>query len=415
VHLLLAAALVPLFVGTLVAAIALWPRGPSPLGTVEVLDTGARYLQVRVTDVPPEGLDDGMPGVTGVLDDGSDVTVQVPPEHLEGQLQPGDSIKVLRLASDEVSGTPYVFVDYVRSAPIGLLVAVYCATVLLVARWRGLAAVAGLAISLAGIAFFTLPALLAGSNALAVGLTTASALMFVVLYLAHGFNARTTTALLGTMAGLAVTGLLGWWAADAAHLTGLTDDVALQLPAYAPAVDVSGVVLCGLILAGLGVLNDVTITQASAVWELHATRPHASRRDLFASGMRIGRDHIASTVYTIAFAYVGAALPLLLMVSLLSVPLGHTLTTGEIAEEVVRTLVSSIGLVLAIPLTTAVAAVVVSADRRHVAADQAHDERGGPDRTDSGTGDQPPVDPDPDPHGGHGGAVVATTAALHSS
>jgi uncharacterized membrane protein len=220
-----------------------------------------------------------------------------------------------------------------------------------------------LAVSLWGIGTFTLPALLAGSNALAVGLVTASALMFVVLYLAHGFTARTTTALLGTMAGLAVTGALGWWAARAAHLTGLGDEVALQLPAYAPAVELRGVILCGLILAGLGVLNDVTITQASTVWELHATRPDATRRQLFASAMRVGRDHIASTVYTIAFAYVGAALPLLLMVSLLSVPLGHTLTSGEIAEEVVRTLVSSIGLVLAIPLTTAIAVLAVGADQ----------------------------------------------------
>lgn len=241
---------------------------------------------------------------------------------------------------------------------------VYATIVVLVARWRGVAAVAGLVISLTGIGLFTLPALLAGSSGLAVGLVTASALMFVVLYLAHGFTARTTTALLGTIAGLAVTGALGWWAAGAANLTGLVGEEALQLPAYAPAVDLRGVVLCGLILAGLGVLNDVTITQASAVWELHATRPDASRRELFTSAMRIGRDHIASTVYTIAFAYVGAALPLLLLVSLLAVPLGHTLTSGEIAEEVVRTLVSSIGLVLAIPLTTAVAVVAVGADSR---------------------------------------------------
>jgi uncharacterized membrane protein len=108
------------------------------------------------------------------------------------------------------------------------------------------------------------------------------------------------------------------------------------------------------------VLNDVTITQASAVWELRAVSPGASRRELFAGGMRIGRDHIASTVYTIAFAYTGAALPVLLLLEIYQLPLGPTLTSGEFAEELVRTMVGSIGLVLAIPLTTAIAALVVT-------------------------------------------------------
>src|SRR5690606_10327178 len=123
-----------------------------------------------------------------------------------------------------------------------------------------------------------------------------------------------------------------------------------------------GLVLCGVILAGLGVLNDVTVAQASAVWELRAARPDMSRIELFARGMRIGRDHIASTVYTIAFAYVGAALPTIMLVSLYDTSAAATLTSADIAEEVVRTLVGSIGLVLAVPLTTAIGAIVVGRD-----------------------------------------------------
>ena len=118
--------------------------------------------------------------------------------------------------------------------------------------------------------------------------------------------------------------------------------------------------MCGVVLAGLGVLNDVTITQASALWELRAADPTASRRELFAGGMRIGRDHIASTVYTIAFAYAGAALPVLLLVQVYRFPLVRTLTSGEFAEEIARTAVSSIGLALAIPITTAIGALVVT-------------------------------------------------------
>ena len=118
--------------------------------------------------------------------------------------------------------------------------------------------------------------------------------------------------------------------------------------------------LCGIIIAGLGVLNDVTITQASAVWELYELSPGMSARRLFTGAMRIGRDHIASTVYTLVLAYAGAALPVILLFTLAGRQVGDVVTTEQVAEEVVRTLVGSIGLVLAVPLTTALAAVVVT-------------------------------------------------------
>ena len=115
-----------------------------------------------------------------------------------------------------------------------------------------------------------------------------------------------------------------------------------------------------MVLAGLGVLNDVTITQASAVWELRAADAGASWRGLFTGGMRIGRDHIASTIYTIAFAYAGASLPVLLLLQIYDLPLGQTLTSGQFAQEIVRTLAGAIGLILAIPFTTAIAATVAA-------------------------------------------------------
>ncbi|WP_448630041.1 YibE/F family protein [Cellulomonas soli] len=131
--------------------------------------------------------------------------------------------------------------------------------------------------------------------------------------------------------------------------------------------------LCGVVLAGLGVLNDVTITQASAVWELRAADPAAGWQRLFTQGMRIGRDHIASTVYTIAFAYTGASLPVLLLLEVYGQPFGQTITSGPFAEEVVRTLAGSIGLVLAIPLTTLVAALVAVTASTEQARAQAGD------------------------------------------
>jgi uncharacterized membrane protein len=206
-----------------------------------------------------------------------------------------------------------------------------------------------------------LPALVEGKPPLLVGLVGSTVIMIAVLYFAHGFSARTSTALIGTLFGLGVTALLAAWATDAAYLTGVGDDTAYALINGVPQLQLSGVILCGLLVAGLGVLNDVTITQSSAVWELAELSPHSSARELFGSAMRIGRDHIASTVYTIAFAYAGAALPVLILVGLYDRSLLESLTAGELAEEVVRTLVGSIGLVLAIPVTTAVAVAVVKA------------------------------------------------------
>jgi uncharacterized membrane protein len=193
--------------------------------------------------------------------------------------------------------------------------------------------------------------------------------------------------LLGTIFGLAITALLAAWATDAANLAGVGSHEAATLVNTSANISISGVILCGLIISGLGVLNDVTITQSSAVWELYELAPATSARKLFTSAMRIGRDHIASTVYTIAFAYAGAALPILIIVMLYDRPLGDTLTSAELSEEVIRTLVGSIGLVLAIPVTTLIAVLVVKATGIRAAGLPAGATAGpqGSD-TDSGTG-----------------------------
>jgi hypothetical protein len=154
---------------------------------------------------------------------------------------------------------------------------------------------------------------------------------------------------------------LAAWATDAANLAGVGDHDAATLINMSDKISISGIILCGLIISGLGVLNDVTITQSSAVWELYELAPNTSARKLFSSAMRIGRDHIASTVYTIAFAYAGAARPILIIVMLYDRPLAEALTSAELSEEVIRTLVGSIGLVLAIPVTTLIAVLVVKA------------------------------------------------------
>lgn len=255
-------------------------------------------------------------------------------------------------------GGTWALVDFDREFPLTALAVAFAVLVVAVARLRGLAALAGLGLGYLTVLEFMLPAIRSGENAAWVAFVGCVGIMVVVLYLSHGVSAKTTTALFGTTAGLAVTAVLADWAVDEAHLTGLTGDDTLTLSRLVGQGTLSGVVLCGMILAGLGVLNDVTVTQASAVFELRQHAPHLGPWRLFAAGMRIGRDHLASTVYTIAFVYAGAALPTLLLIDLYGQPLGQVLTSMQIAEEIVRTLVGGIGLILAIPLTTGIAVLI---------------------------------------------------------
>ncbi|HEV6955697.1 MAG TPA: YibE/F family protein [Promicromonospora sp.] len=350
--------LVTILVSALLATLAglwvLWPSGADVPDRVPATAEGTSIVAATVTG--PADPDTG--SVPVELADGEAVRMQSPGPSVP--LAEGDRITAVDISEVAQPGVdPLVFLDHRRDLPIAVLAVAYALVVLLVARWRGLAALAGLGLAFAVLLGFTMPALLAGQDAFGVALVTASLVMFATLYLAHGLSARTSTALLGTLVGLALTAAIAAWASGAAQITGTTDEAAAFLPASAPAADLRGIALCGIVLAGLGVLNDVTITQASAVWELRALAPTASRAELFAGAMRIGRDHIASTVYTIAFAYVGAALPLLMTVWLVDQSPLRALTSGEIAVEVVRTLVGSIGLVLAIPVTTAIATLTV--------------------------------------------------------
>ncbi|AKU18947.1 hypothetical protein VV02_14710 [Luteipulveratus mongoliensis] len=266
----------------------------------------------------------------------------------------------VRLARSVIPGQPvtYEFADFERGLPLALIAALFAVVVIGVARWRGLLALVGLGFGAAILTWFVFPGLVGGENPVLVGLVGCLAIMFVVLYCTHGFSVRTTTALLGTVFGLGLSALLGWGATSWTHLTGAATDDDYLLGQAAPDMRLTAVVVCGMIIAGMGVLNDVTITQASAVWEL-AEAGETDRRSLFRRAMRIGRDHIASTVYTIAFAWAGASLGTLLLISVYDRPLLDILQSELIAAEVLSTLVGSVALVLSVPVTTGVAVALV--------------------------------------------------------
>ncbi|MHB9860359.1 YibE/F family protein [Streptomyces sp. YIM S03343] len=259
----------------------------------------------------------------------------------------------------------YSVADVNRRFPVGLLAAVFALAVVVVGRMRGVMALIALAVSFMVLTFFILPAILQGSNPLVVAVVGSSAIMLIALYMCHGLSARTSVAVLGTLVSLTLIGVLGSQFIGWAALTGNTDDNTGLIHGLYPSIDMSGLLLAGVIIGSLGVLDDVTVTQTSAVWELHEANPSMGRRALYRAGIRIGRDHIASVVNTLVLAYAGAALPLLLLFSIAQSSVGTVANSELVAEEIVRTLVGSIGLVASVPLTTALAALVVSADRPH--------------------------------------------------
>lgn len=365
--------LLPFLVATGVGVVLLWPEPYTPPEGFEdpFAHPGVEFESAPVTQLvtlacPDAGLTDD-PRDCGELRvrlaDGTETTVEVPPSVVETGIGPGTRVHVVRLPSEDGGEASYSYVDVDRGGALGILAGVFALLVVAVARLRGVAAIVGLVIAFWVLRQFMLPALLAGEPAIPVAVVGSALIMFVALYVAHGVSMRTTTAVLGTMFGLGSTAFLGWLMTRQAYLTGVGGDDELLLGALAPDLQLRGVLLAGLVLAGLGVLNDVTVTQASSVWELHEAHPSMGARRLFTAAMRIGRDHIASSVYTLVFAYAGAALPIFLLVAVYQRPLLDVVSTEAIAEEIVSTLVGATGLVLAVPLTTLLGAVILHGAR----------------------------------------------------
>jgi uncharacterized membrane protein len=349
-----------------VAMIALWPdgddvpRSQNPYGA-----EGVSTVEATVTGVEPFNCNSGGEGpdgtvevagdcarVTATVDDDQDVaTFDLDASRYQAGISPGDDIQVIRIEPPGQAAS-YEFLDYRRGVPLVALAAIFAVLVIAIARWRGLFALVGIGVTLLALTKFMLPAFLAGESPLAVAVVGSTVIMIVVLYLAHGISIRTTSALFGTFVGIALTALIGVAATGWSQLSGVGSEDDQRLIATVPDISLSAIVAGTMVIAGLGVLNDVTVTQASAVWEMRALQPTARGRTVFASAMRIGRDHIASSVYTLVFAYAGSAMTVLLLATAYQRGLADIATTEEIGQEIVRTLVGAIGLVLAVPVTT---------------------------------------------------------------
>ena len=322
--------------------------------------------QVLTADpVPAEGTGSQCVQTLIAIDSGPNKGANTLLEFSGGPGQPnlavGDQVRITRQV-DQTGITTYSFYDYERTWPLIALAAAFAIVVVAVAGWRGLRALVGIVIAFGVLVVFMLPALRDGAAAIPVALVASAVILYAVLYLAHGVSLRTSAALLGTLTSLLLAAGLSWSAIELAHLTGLSEDQNNEVAAYLGNVSITGLLLAGFIIGSLGVLNDVTVTQASTVFEL-AQLEGASQRAIFVGAMRVGRDHIASTVYTLVLAYAGSALPLLLLFSVANRSLGDVLTSESVAIEVARSAVGGIALALSVPLTTAIAAVLATAPK----------------------------------------------------
>ncbi|MCU0270114.1 MAG: YibE/F family protein [Acidimicrobiales bacterium] len=352
---------------TVVAMAVLWPSGEGvdrlvPLGFAsDFVDAEVAVLEVVACPGAPDPTATGpltCADVTFVVREGPDAGREIAVEVFDvsaTDLRQGDAV-VLSYDPSAAEGFRYQFADRQRQPVLFWLGALFAGAVVVLGRLKGLAALAGLAGSLAVLVAFTLPAIIDGSNPVAVAIVSASAIAFLAIYLSNGVNPRSTVALLGTLSALALTWLLAVVFVELAQFSGLASEEASYLRVTGGEIDLQGLVLAGIVIGALGALDDMTVTQASTVWELHRANPHQSRRRLYRAGLVVGRDHVASTVNTLVLAYAGASLPLLVLFVIADQSLGDIANGELVATEIVRTLVGSIGLVASVPLTTWLAA-----------------------------------------------------------
>lgn len=366
----LGAAVAILALGVAIGLVSLWPSG-TPDADLSELGIAEEVYRATVASVEEGGCSyapDLPCRLVGFqLEEGPDTGAIVTQEFEAGlpsspRFEVGEVVVLY-----SIPGAPeefrYQFADRDRrSILLGLTLAFVVAVVGL-GGWRGGAALLGLAASLAIIIWFIVPAILDGRDPVLVAVVGAAAIGLLALYLAHGIQPLTHVALIGTFAALALTAALSQLMLALTRFSGLASEESIYLTLVGD-FDLSGLLLAGIVLGALGALDDVTVTQSSAVWELRRANPSLPTKDLFAAGLRVGRDHIASTVNTLLLAYAGASLPLVLLFALSRQSLGIVANSEVVAVEIVRTLVGSIGLVTAVPITTWLAARTATAGVR---------------------------------------------------
>jgi uncharacterized membrane protein len=279
----------------------------------------------------------------------------------------GEKVVLLKLSTP--GGIKYQIVDKYRLDKLFPIIIFFFVLILILSRLKGLGSIIGLAISIAVIMMFIVPQILVGRDPLLISIVGSLFIMTTTIYLAHGFSRKTHVALASTFISLVLTGILAYLFVEVSKLSGLGSDGATALSiGQTENINFKGLLLGGIIIGALGVLDDITTSLSAVIEELKKANPKFTFIQLIKSGLRVGSEHISSLVNTLVLAYAGASLPLFLFLILnpLQHPFWAILNSEIIVEEIIRTLAGSIGLVLAVPITTLLAAWIVSKDKKSV-------------------------------------------------
>jgi uncharacterized membrane protein len=367
---LLLGAVAVLLAATVAGLIILWPgggenQGPSQaFGGVSLPATVERSYTTACPGPVQQQCRQIVATVEGGPGEGRSATITLGPVTVAPDVGAGAHIRVVHVdvppGANPGSVEPYRFADYDRKGSLVWLAVGFGLLVILLGRWRGLLALVGLGLSLLLVTKFLVPAILAGSSPLLVSLVGSLTVMFLMLGLTSGVGPQSLAAALGIGGSLLLAALLGDAYVHIAHLNGYTSELSSVLSQSNVHVSLEGIVIAGIVIGALGVLADMAVTQASAVMALRRANPSFTSRQLYKHAFVVGRDHLAATINTLVLAYVGASLPLLLVLHSSGVATGDAFNTQDVAEPIVATLIGSIGLIASVPLTTGLAAMLVT-------------------------------------------------------
>jgi uncharacterized membrane protein len=370
-----------LIAGTVIALVKLWPNGEiTRPRSIVVMKTQAAVID-RVTD---KGCSTSVAGscrvVTATIREGRDkgkrTSFEISTAPGLSGLSSGDAIRVFRNPPPPQGATTklpaYSFADFDRRGPMIWLGLGFVVLLLLSGRLHGLRALIGLCVSLLLVLKFVIPSILEGNSAVAVALTGSLAVLLITIPLSYGIRAKAIAAWLGTALALFLAVTLAWAFTDLAHLSGASSEEATFLSTSDTKISLQGLLLGGMVIGALGVLIDLTVSQASTVIALRRANPALRFKGLFGGALEVGHDHIAATVNTLVFAYAGASLPVLLIFSIGGSSLTDAINSESVAEEVIAALVGSIGLIASMPITTALAALLATRLSDKALTDHAH-------------------------------------------
>lgn len=325
---------------------------------MSVLESGTRHDSANDTTVPYQVLEVEI--LTG-NQKGSRLKLETSQaQNTDLSYRVGDKVQLSTSTAPD-GATVTTIADFIRTDALINLSVLFVLMVVIVSRWRGMLALLAMVLSFVVIFTLTLPLIMRGWHPVVVSAITAALIIPVSFYFSHGFNRKTHLAIIGTVVSLILTSFLAWLFIAQAKLTGFASEEAGFLNVEKQGmISIRNLILAGVIVGSLGILDDVTVSQASVVEQLKQSNPKFGFGELFSRAMKVGQDHISSMVNTLVLVYAGASLPLLLLFINNPQPVSEILNYEIVAEEIIKTLVGSIGLTFAAPVTTALAALVYS-------------------------------------------------------